>query len=191
MLIEQGFLCAYTMQRIQGVDDCHIEHIIPQSQPPQSHGRDLDYANMLACFPGTQLDPSKLPRHWNPRFPYGAIYKGNTEISENNFVSPLCANVEERFQFDQAGFVRSDTRDTAASISIRILNLNHGTLQELRRAAIDEYIFESPLSAADAEALAVSIALPDSVGMLPEFSVAVSQVCRWYAEIFHQTGEPQ
>ena len=27
MLIEQGYLCAYTMRRIEVVNECHIEHI--------------------------------------------------------------------------------------------------------------------------------------------------------------------
>ena len=51
MLEEQGYLCAYTMQRIASTADCHTEHIVPQSQPNQPPYLDIDYSNLLACFP--------------------------------------------------------------------------------------------------------------------------------------------
>ena len=190
MLTEQGYLCAYTMQRIGNVDDCHLEHIVPQSQPPESHQRDLDYKNMLACFPGNQLDPDKPTRDWNPRNPYGAKHKDKAEINAHNFISPLSDDVERRFHFDASGFVNSDAGDTAAASSIRILNLDHGLLNDLRRAAIDERLFGSPLSADDAEKLAVSIATPDLAGLLPEFCVAISQASIWYANVVRQNSGP-
>jgi len=48
LLAEQGHLCAYTLRRLHGVEDCHIEHVEPQNAAP---GKDLDYANMAACIP--------------------------------------------------------------------------------------------------------------------------------------------
>ena len=47
LLSEQGFLDAYTMQRISE-ETCHIEHFRPQSHFPEAS---LDYANMHACWP--------------------------------------------------------------------------------------------------------------------------------------------
>jgi uncharacterized protein (TIGR02646 family) len=190
MLTEQGFICAYTMQRIQTADDCHLEHLVPQSQPPKSHDRDLEYTNMLACFPGTQLDPNRPPRDWSPQLPYGARHKDQTNIDENNFVSPLSDDVETRFLYDAIGFVHSSVNDPAASNSIEILKLNHGILRDLRRAAIDERVFETPLSATAAEKLAVSITTPDSAGIIPEFCVAISPVCIWYANTVRQNNTP-
>src|SRR5579871_5789995 len=64
MLAEQGYLCAYTMQGIATANDCHIEHVIPQSQPDRPQHSDIDYNNLLACVPGV-----KQPRAWNPRYP--------------------------------------------------------------------------------------------------------------------------
>ena len=46
LLSEQGFLDAYTMQRISE-ETCHIEHFRPQSHFPEAS---LDYANMHACW---------------------------------------------------------------------------------------------------------------------------------------------
>jgi uncharacterized protein (TIGR02646 family) len=192
MLAEQGYLCAYTMQRIQSVNDCHIEHIVPRSQPPESHNRDLDYTNMLACFPGRLacspgIDP---PPGWNPREPYGAQHKGGTFINEYNFISPLRDDVESRFQYSADGRVSFNANDTPAMRSIEILKLNHDILTELRRAAIDERIFEAPMSIADAEKLAVSIATPDSTGMLSPFCIAISQVSMWYANTVRNNSQP-
>jgi uncharacterized protein (TIGR02646 family) len=192
MLAEQGNLCAYTMQRVQSVDDCHIEHIVPRSQLPESHDRDIDYTNMLACFPGSLACSPGInpPPDWNPREPYGAQHKGGTSIDESNFVSPLRDDVESRFHYTADGRVSFDAGDTPAMRSIEILNLNHDKLRELRRAAIDERIFEAPLSTADAEELAVSIATPDSAGMLSPFCVAISQVSMWYANTVRNSSQP-
>jgi uncharacterized protein (TIGR02646 family) len=176
MLTEQGYLCAYTMQRVLTTDDCHIEHIVPQEQPPKSHERDLDYTNMLACFPG-----NTPPKGWNPKYPYGAQRKGGTHIDATSFVSPLSTDVEGRFHYVADGSIRSDASDAAALNSINILQLNHGVLSELRKAAIEEWVLDALLSAEEAEKLAVTISSPNSSGMLPEFCTAISQVSKWYA----------
>ena len=57
MLAEQGYLCAYTMERIQTPEDCHIEHVVPRNQPNQPIGHQIDYSNLLACI------PSNTPGH--------------------------------------------------------------------------------------------------------------------------------
>jgi uncharacterized protein (TIGR02646 family) len=174
MLLEQGYLCAYTMQRIQTIEDCHIEHLVPQTQ---DHDSDLDYDNMLACFPGM-----KPPPEWNPKFPYGAQQKGGTRIDDTNFVSPLSVDVENRFQYNADGSVQASAADTAASSSIEILKLDHSILCELRKAAIEERVLDASLSGEEAIALASSISSPDSSGMLPEFCLAIAQVSDWYAK---------
>ncbi|WP_148304966.1 hypothetical protein [Castellaniella defragrans] len=63
LLAEQGHLCAYTMRRLKTARDCqqagqdttaacHIEHILPQHR--KVSGEDIDYQNMVACFPPSQ-----------------------------------------------------------------------------------------------------------------------------------------
>jgi uncharacterized protein (TIGR02646 family) len=173
MIVEQGYLCAYTMQRIGTPDECHIEHIVPQTQ---DHGKTLDYENMLACFPGTKLPPA-----WNPKYPYGAQQKGGAYIDDASFVSPLNVDVENRFKYEANGSVRPAADDTAASSTITILRLDHGVLAELRRAAIEERVLDAALSAEEAEELAATISSPGATGMLPEFCTAISQVSVWYA----------
>ena len=181
MLREQGYICAYTMQRIETVEDCHIEHIVPQNQ---DHDRDLDYGNMLACFPGV-----KPPPEWSPKFPYGAQQKGGTHIYDANFVSPLSVDVEERFQYATDGSVgAAAVGDAAAASSIEILRLDHPALCELRSAAIEERVLDAGLTEKEARELASSISSPDSNGMFPEFCLAIAQVSIWYAKALQQHG---
>jgi len=177
MLVEQGYLCAYTMQRILTPDDCHIEHVVPQSQQNQPPYLDINYSNMLACI------PSNTPGH-RPLiddFPYGAPKKGGAHIDEHNFVSPLQEDVEHRFQYAADGSVKPLLNDGAAENTVEILQLNHPQLNELRKAAIDERVLDSGLSADDAENLSHTIMANDAAGRIPEFCIAISQVALWYA----------
>jgi uncharacterized protein (TIGR02646 family) len=176
MLAEQGHLCAYTMQSIQTEDHCHIEHVVPQSQPNQAPYLDIDYNNLFACFPG-----DRLPLEWNRRYPYGAQFKGGTYIDEHNFVSPLQEDVERRFHYGPDGSIKASAGDAPAESSIRILYLDHPQLIELRKAAIDERILDAGLSAQDAEVLSVEVMTTNLAGRFPEFCLAISQVAAWYA----------
>lgn len=175
MLVEQGYLCGYTMQRIQTVDDCHIEHITPRSQAPHLT---IDYNNLLACVPSDT--PGHRPAINN--FPYGAMKKWGTQVDEGTFVSPLQADVESRFRYVADGSVGAVAEDEAAESTITILALNHGQLIDLRKAAIEERVLDvdDPLSAAEAETLAQAIMNADAAGRVPEFCLAISQVAAWY-----------
>jgi uncharacterized protein (TIGR02646 family) len=134
MLTEQGYLCAYTMLRIDAQNECHIEHIEPQNQSPN---RSIDCSNMLACFPGNVPPPG-----WTPQFPYGAQSKGGSHVNDNNFVSPLHKDVELRFTYTASGAVKgTDATDLAAASTIQMLNLNDSQLSDLRKAAIEERVF--------------------------------------------------
>jgi uncharacterized protein (TIGR02646 family) len=177
MLAEQGYLCAYTMQAIPALDDCHIEHVIPRNQPNQPPHLDIEYSNLLACIPG------KEPlEKWNPKYPYGAESKGGIHIDGNNFVSPLREDVERRFHYEADGSIKAATGDGAAENSVRILKLNHSVLVELRKAAIDVNVLDdASLTVESAEALSTSVLDFDSKGRLHAFCVAISQVAAWYA----------
>ncbi|MGO9574335.1 MAG: hypothetical protein ACLPTQ_08410 [Terriglobales bacterium] len=178
MLAEQGYLCAYTMQRIRTVNDCQIEHVVPQNQPNQPPHHGIDYGNLLACI------PSNTPGHNPPAesFPYGALKKGGIRVDRNTFVSPLEEDVERRFQYAPDGSVRSLPNDAAASNTITILRLDHSVLNELRKAAIDERVLDIDLSSDEAEALSRTIMIADAAGKIPEFCLAISQVATWYAD---------
>ena len=178
MLGEQGHLCAYTMQRIETVDDCHIEHIVPRNQPDQPHDQDIDYNNLLACIPSDTPGHRPLIRP----FPYGAVKKAGTLIDENNFVSPLQNDVEQRFQYVADGSVTSLASDGAALSTIQILELNHPQLCDLRKAAIDERVLDNELTADEAELLSQSVMAIDTTGRISEFCLAIAHVALWYAE---------
>jgi len=175
MLAEQGHLCAYTMQTIPTEDYCHIEHVVPRSQPDQPPQLHSDYNNLLACFPG-----DRLPQR-NGKYRYGAQFKGGKHIDENNFVSPLREDVERRFQYVVDGSVTTQAGDIAAESSAQILGLNHPQLIELRKAAIDERVLDAGFSGQEAEVLAVEVMSANSEGRFPEFCLAISHAARWYA----------
>lgn len=179
MLAEQGYLCAYTMQRIPTPDDCQIEHVVPQKQPNQAPHMDIEYSNLLACV------PSNTPGH-RPlidSFPYGASKKGGTLVHENNFVSPLQEDVERRFQYAADGSVSHTGTDAAAENTIKILCLDHEQLVDLRKAAIEERVLDvdTGLSAHEAEDLSRTIMTANAAGRIPEFCLAISQAAIWYA----------
>ena len=179
MLSEQGYLCAYTMQRIQSINDCQIEHIVPQGQPNQPPHTDIEYTNMLACIPSNT--PGHTPLVTN--FPYGAPKKAGIHIDENNFVSPLRVDVERRFQYAADGSVAHLHSDHAAENTIKVLRLDHEQLVDLRKAAIEERVLDLDvgLSAQEAEALSRAVLAADATGRIPEFCLAISQVALWYA----------
>src|SRR5690606_5450635 len=55
LIREQGYLCAYTGRGITE-DTCHVEHLKPQNR---CEGReDVEYHNVLACFPADGGDVS-------------------------------------------------------------------------------------------------------------------------------------
>lgn len=182
MLLEQGYLCGYTMQRIQSVDDCHIEHIIPRSQNhlPQL---DINYTNLLACVPSDT--PGHRPQRKN--FPYGAMKKGGAYIDCQTFVSPLQEDVEVRFRYLPDGRIDPAPNDDAATNTIEILALDHNELSDLRRAAIEERVLDADLSAEEADSLSRTIMTFDSSGRLAEFCLAISDVAVWYANMMRRS----
>ena len=179
MLVEQGFLCAYTMQQISTLDDCHIEHIVPQSQPGEDPLLNIAYNNLLACTPGDRFGHRPL----GGKSPFGAQAKGGAIVDENNFVSPLREDVENRFQYAADGTVAHRVGDQAAKSTIGILRLDHQQLIDLRKAAIEERVFppEAALSSKEAQNLSRVIMYANGDGRLPEFCVAISQAAAWYA----------
>lgn len=180
LLKEQGHLCAYIMVRLRDVGDCHIEHVQPQNAAP---GLDLNYANMVACFPKNGGDVSHG---------YGAPVKAGIPVTpNNNFVSPHSPNCEQRFLYDTKGHVCAAAGDAAAKQTIQTLRLDHDTLVDLRRRAIEAHGLtlrhlsaRKPRvlkSAAEARRFATEVMQFGTNDYLEPFCVALSQVALDYA----------
>ena len=163
---EQGEICAYTMKRID-TDSSHVEHVKPESLCRNDRrGSDLDFSNLIACF----------PRGGMPRLcRYGAQEKGDW-WDPTRFVSPLDHACERRFRFTRGGAIDARGADQAAQNTIRVLALDHPTLTEDRRRAIDEFIYgpdgSDPLSRAKASRLRREVCSRSS-GRFIEFCVAL------------------
>jgi len=182
LLDEQAHLCAYTMKRRKtkaecqsaGLDttsSCHIEHILPQDRGVQ--GEDIDYKNMVACFP---------PSRSSVACEYGAVSKKNYDPVSHPFCSPLAVNVDQNFSFDKQGYVTGTTVRGRATVTV--LNLNHQLLVDDRAAVINGFIEPRTghrITAATARALAKAVLRPDGKLCLPPFCVAASQALLAYA----------
>ncbi|MEI8325507.1 MAG: retron system putative HNH endonuclease [Betaproteobacteria bacterium] len=180
LLIEQGHLCAYTMRRLSGLDDCHIEHIEPQSSAPN---KDLIFSNMAACFPKNGGDVSAG---------YGAPIKADRLVTLNvDFVSPHRAGCDRRFQYDAAGAVGAVLGDAVAKQTIDTLQLNHDGLMDLRRIAVQAHglavarqatrTSRKLKSATEARRFATEVLQADAQGLLEPFCLALAQVALDYA----------
>ena len=119
LIAEQGELCAYTGIRIKA-DGCHIEHVMPQSHCTPANGLaglDVDYRNMVACYPKPNTAHA----------PFGAHPKANwpSPSERTLFVSPLDRGCEERFLFRRNGkMLPANSADAAAAETIRHLRLS-------------------------------------------------------------------
>ena len=130
LLEEQGWLCAYTGIRIER-DGCHIEHITPRNPPPGdpiTRGLDVDYNNLLACYPAPDVG----------MISFGAKQKENWPSARERhlFVSPLDRSCEHRFRFNIRGNISPADGDPAAQKTIKQLRLDDPELTDLRRGAI-------------------------------------------------------
>lgn len=171
LIAEQGEICAYTGRRID-VGSAHIEHLKAQThcQP----GEDIDYRNVVACYPAPNTDSC----------PYGAHAKGSwPSLPEaDHFVSPLSAGCERRFTFAFSGKVRatSDT-DTTAQQTIERLALDHDELVALRRAAIRNTVAPRDRPLTKPQALRVLAKLQAQAGQREEFHFALVQQLQRHA----------
>ncbi len=174
MMREQGHLCSYTMAPIGGPESCHIEHIQPRSRHP---GRATDYANMVLCVPGAN----------SGRGDFGAIRKGDHDVTEYNFVSPLHPSCETRLHFKFSGEVAAAARtDLAAAGTIEVLALNHPSLVSARSDAIRLQGIgpraKKPISAAKARRLIETIGTADAAHRIQPYCVAVRQAAEVFAK---------
>lgn len=178
LLHEQGYLCAYTMKRINR-DDSHIEHIKPESVcRAERVGSDLDYDNLVACFPR-----EGMPR----RYRYGAQERDDWwENNGKDFVSPLHKNCETRFRFDSEGNIMWVKNCVAAETTVKKLQLDHPSLTEDRGLVITEFLFgrdrSTPLSEAEANRAVKIICAKNKHGKFHQFCVAIRDALLEYIQ---------
>lgn len=171
LLHEQGYLCAYTMKRV-GYATSHIEHIKPESVCREElRGSDLDYENMVACFPKEGMETA---------YRYGAQKRGSWWDNDGaEFITPLNQACERCFRFDREGKIAAINRHAAAEKTIKKLGLDHDTLIEDRKLVINEFIHgphgKDPISIPQAEAGMASMGRRNGAGEFPEFCVAICQ----------------
>ncbi|MGE0681770.1 MAG: retron system putative HNH endonuclease [Candidatus Binatia bacterium] len=168
LLKEQGWLCAYTMKRIDEASS-HIEHIKPESLCRSDKlGSDLDYKNMTACYPRVGM---------SGQCRYGAQAKGQWWNQDGTmFVSPLHPNCEKRFRFYLDGRIEAVGGGQAALNTIDVLKLDHATLTDERRRVIHEFVYgpsgADPLSTAKVKLAIQNIYTPNH-GKFYEFCKAI------------------
>jgi uncharacterized protein (TIGR02646 family) len=174
LLREQGWLCAYTMRRIDE-SSSHVEHIKPESVCRSERiGLDLDYRNLVTCFPRDGMARNQR---------YGAQLKGEWWQNDGaEFVSPLDKNCETRFRFDMDGNINAVRNHPAAVNTIRVLGLKHKSLTEDRGRVIREFVYgangENPLSPAQAQGAISRICNSNASGRFQEFCVAIRDALR-------------
>lgn len=178
LLKEQGYICAYTLKRI-GLDTCHIEHLKPEElcRKQMETGietiSDLDYSNMVACFP--KEGPKGIAKHKY----FGAIKKDDFwENDGKDYVLPLQSNCEDHFRYSIKGEVEGVT--DKGNITIKLLGLRHPILIEDRKNAIDNFIGKTnPIKKAKAtQAIAEIDKMSD--GKYAEFCIPIKHALKEY-----------
>lgn len=169
LLEEQGFLCAYTLKKIEK-DSSHIEHIKPETLcRKELRGSDLIYENLVACFPKEGMKATCR---------YGAQVKDKWwEDEGRQFVSPLYGKCEALLVFNTKGEISAFQNDPDAKVTIDVLKLDNKILTEDRKRAIFEYINgqkgDDPLRKKDTEKAINIILKSNSKGEFVEFCVAI------------------
>ncbi len=141
LLKEQGFICAYTLKRI-GLDTSHIEHLKPEElcRKQMEEGietvSDLDYSNMVACFP--KEAPKGIAKHKY----FGAIKKDDYwENDGKDYILPNQSNCEDHFKYTKVGGVEGLT--DKGKNTVELLGLSHPILIDERNKAIENFIGKS------------------------------------------------
>jgi len=121
LLLEQGDICCYCMQRIK-IRKMKIEHWKSQTD---FKSLQLNYNNLLGACLGGKGQRRHL-QHCDTR-------KGNERIT----INPTDKNCETFIKFSRSGEIYSDNKDVDRDIN-ETLNLNMQTIAENREAALSQ-----------------------------------------------------
>lgn len=132
ILDEQGFICAFCMNKLENNYQCTLDHLKPKSANPTENT--FDYYNLLAVCEGKNPLTKPLKddlRHCNN--------KKEDKLIE---ISPLELDCEEKFIFDAVGNIYPKIETDQASINtIKILGLDSIYMVNLRKDAIERILY--------------------------------------------------
>lgn len=194
-LVAQQFgLCAYTGagidERLGHLSDpakklkfkAHNEHLKPQSRCKEEMeaqgyaygtvvGEDMDHRNIVAAL---LVEGAGGKTKVNKADLFGAAHRENDRVP----VLPTDPTCENRFTYhpEDGSISATAQSDADARESIRVLNLNEGTLSGWRLHAIDTFT-EVIMSRADAELVIQRTTVPQD-GRLPEYCFAIRQAAQ-------------
>lgn len=120
ILAEQGYLCAYCMQRISTIADMKIEHVLSRDEHPE---KQLDYSNLIGCCQGGEGKP-RSEQHCD-------THKGAHSLSKNP-AKPGIDRVQESICYDLYGRI-SSTNHTLNNEIDTVLHLNQQILCNNRK----------------------------------------------------------
>ena len=146
---EQQGLCIYCQQEIPEKTGpeynirSHIEHIRPRSHP--------QYAHLTFCYENLSISCEGFDcktEHLKPQKEFCEHRKGN-EYDEDKFLNPVeLPDVEQYFEYNIEGEIHPNSttnngNQTKAEYMIKILDLNHPKLKDMRKEHYD-LIIEQP-----------------------------------------------
>lgn len=162
LISEQGALCCYTGLRITEANS-HIEHFFPLHQC-HNH-EDVDYANLLAAF-GTDKKQELFGAHMKAGW-YDRVL----------LINPMRQSCESSFKFDKIGGIKAAHPDNvAAKTTIKKLKLDHPSLIEMRKQAIDSALYRQQLGIRKLEQLSQSFCSLNQEGKYRPFCFVIAQV---------------
>jgi len=132
LLEEQFYTCAYCECSIlTNSTSLRIDHVLPREGDTESD-RIFDYNNMVLSCPGYFIEDGR-------RIPKILICDPS---KDNNIlpITPLQDDCESYFEFSEIGSINGI--DAESEETIKILNLNHSKLDNLRKAVIDGFLFD-------------------------------------------------
>jgi hypothetical protein len=183
LVAEQLGLCAYTgtplddrLGTYQGSASnlsfhSHIEHIKPRSvcqAELEARGgvygceicEDMDHRNLVAALEVERKPPAKAEI-------FGAAAHGNEPLP----VTPVQPNCEVRFAYDDNGGVVG--ADVDADDTIKLLRLNHTSLQDWRRGAIAAFFPPGEALTREEVQRRIEVLTTPTGNRLPEFSFCI------------------
>lgn len=119
LLVEQGYLCAYCMQRIYE-NNSRIEHVLSRKNHPELQ---LDYKNMVLCCNGKS----------------GADYHCDRSKGESDVSFEFNDALVDTLSYDSRGAIKSSNATWDNEIN-SVLNLNNDLLKRNREETINGLI---------------------------------------------------
>lgn len=126
---EQGFICAYCMQRIDPKkNNTKIEHFRSQTKYPEEQ---LDYSNLLLCCDGgDRQNKAQCKRRFSTL--HCDSHKGNDDIKYN---PAMYTHIEATIQYKRDGTIYSNDTEWNTDLC-KVLNLNIDKLKNNRKSVI-------------------------------------------------------